>query len=92
MQFTWIKKKMYDAVKDHQSAGACIQNMLLAVHELGLGAVWLGQILQNKEQVNEVLEIDDQFDLMALLAIGFPQHTNQQSRRNPLEDFILNEF
>jgi nitroreductase len=83
---------MYDAVKDHQSAGACIQNMLLAVHELGLGAVWLGQILQNKEQVNEVLEIDDQFDLMALLAIGFPQHTNQQSRRNPLEDFILNEF
>jgi len=83
---------MYDAVKDHQSAGACIQNMLLAVHELGLGAVWLGQILQNKEQVNEVLEIDDQFDLMALLAIGFPQHTNQQSRRNPPEDFILNEF
>jgi len=86
------REKMYDPVKDHQSAGACIQNMLLTVHELGLGAVWLGQILQNKEQVNKVLDLDDQFDLMAVLAIGYPQHTNQQSRRNPPLDFILHEF
>ena len=86
------RKKMYDPVKDHQSAGACIQNMLLAVHELGLGAVWLGQILQSKERVNEVLELDDQFDLMAVLAIGYPKHTDQQSRRHPSADFILHEF
>ncbi len=83
---------MYDAVKDHQAAGACIQNMLLAAHELGLGAVWLGQILQNKEQVNEILQLSDQYDLMALLALGYPQHRNQQSRRQPLTDFILHEF
>jgi len=86
------RKKMYDPVKDHQSAGACIQNMLLAVYELRLGAVWLGQILQNKERVNEVLGLDEQFDLMAVLAIGFPQHNNQQSRRHPPADFILHEF
>ena len=86
------QEKMYDPVKDHQSAGACIQNMLLTIHELGLGAVWLGQILQNKKQVNKVLDIDDQFDLMAVLAIGYPRHTNQQSRRHPSEDFILHDF
>ena len=39
------KEHMYDAVKDHQSAGACIQNMLLAAEALGLGAVWLGYAL-----------------------------------------------
>ena len=80
---------MYDEVKDHQSAGACIQNMLLCTEELGLGGVWLGQILKNKKQVNEVLELDDRFDLMAILAIGHPEHRNQQSRRKPLSDFIL---
>jgi len=86
------KDIMYDPVKDHQAAGACIQNMLLAAHELGLGAVWLGQILKNKNQVNDILQLSDQYDLMALLALGHPQHRNQQSRRQPLTDFILHEF
>lgn len=80
---------MYDEVKDHQAAGACIQNMLLCTEELGLGGVWLGQILKNKKKVNEVFELDDRFDLMALLAIGHPAHHDQQSRRKPLSDFIL---
>ncbi len=86
------QKIMYDTVKDHQAAGACIQNMLLTAHELQLGAVWLGQILKNKSRVNEVLQLSEQYDLMALLAIGHPQHRNQRSERQPLTDFILHEF
>jgi nitroreductase len=86
------QEKMYDATKDHQAAGACIQNMLLAAHALGLGAVWLGQILKNKEKVNEVLELRSRYDLMALLALGHPQHNKQSSQRQALEDFILHEF
>ncbi len=83
---------MYDEVKDHQAAGACVQNMLLCIEDLGLGGVWLGQILKNKKQVNEVLELDNRFDLMALLAIGHPEHHNQQSRRKPLSEFILKKL
>ncbi len=83
---------MYNAVKDHQSAGACIQNMLLAAAELGLGAVWLGQILQNKDQVNAILQLGNTYDLMAVLALGYPLHRNQQSQRKPLADFILKEI
>ncbi len=86
------QEKMYDSVKDHQAAGACIQNMLLAAHELKLGAVWLGQILKNKQQVNDVLQLSEQYDLMAVVALGYPLHRTQQSRRLPLEDFILHEF
>jgi nitroreductase len=86
------QEKMYDRVKDHQAAGACIQNMLLTAHELGLGAVWLGQILAKKDKVNEVLRLNSQYELAALLAFGYPQHRNQQSQRLPLETFILHEF
>lgn len=86
------QEKMYDRVKDHQAAGACIQNMLLAAHELGLGAVWLGQILTNKDKVNAVLRLDNHYELAALLALGYPQHRNQQSQRLPLETFILHEY
>lgn len=80
---------MYDEVKDHQAAGACLQNMLLSAEALGLGAVWLGQILKNKEAVNQVLGLNDDHDLMALLAIGHPAHHRQQSTRKPIEHFIL---
>lgn len=86
------REAMYDEVKDHQAAGACIQNMLLAAEELGLGAVWLGQILQNRAQVNGLLELDDRFELMAVVAVGHPAHRNQNSQRNPFATFILQEI
>jgi nitroreductase len=83
------KDDMYDAVKDHQSAGACIQNILLAAEALGLGAVWLGQILKNKIEVNRILELADNFDLMAVIALGYPQHHNQKSRRKDISELLL---
>ncbi|MBU0731040.1 MAG: nitroreductase family protein [Proteobacteria bacterium] len=83
------KEAMYDEVKDHQAAGACIQNMLLAVEALNLGAVWLGQILKNKDQVNKILELSDTLDLMAVVAIGHPGHRDQKTKRKDLDQLIL---
>jgi nitroreductase len=80
---------VYDRGKDQQSAGACIQNMLLAAESLSLGGVWLGQILKNKEQVNQILAIDERYELMAMLALGYPAHRNQKSNRKDLNHFIL---
>ena len=83
---------MYNEVKDHQAAGACIENMLLATEALNLGAVWLGQILQNKREVNALLDLPHDYDLMAILAIGHPAHHDQKSQRKPLQDVILKEL
>ncbi len=80
---------MYDAVKDYQAIGACIQNMLLAIEECGLGGVWLGQILKNRDDVNRILGVESRYELMAVLALGHPAKTDQQSNRKPLADFIL---
>jgi len=83
---------MYDMVKDCQAAGACIQNILLAAEALGLGAVWLGQILKNKDKVNRILELDENFDLMAVVALGHPLHRNQKSRRKEFATFLLKQI
>lgn len=80
---------MYDEVKDHQAAGACVQNMLLAAHALGLGGVWLGQILANKAQVNELLGLSGRHDLMAVVALGHPVPRQRTSSRKPIDDFLL---
>lgn len=83
---------MYDEVKDHQSTGAAIQNMLLTAESLGLGAVWLGQILKNKHEVNAELGIGNRYDLMAVIAVGHPAHRNQKSHRKNVNDFILKKI
>ena len=85
------KDHMYHYVKDVQSIGACIQNMLLATHSLGLGAVWLGEILENKEKVNKVLEAPDSFELMAVVALGHPNGKKRISERKEPGQLIFRE-
>jgi len=58
--------RVYDKTKDVQAIGACIQNMLLTIHSLGLGGIWLGEILKNKERVAELLGAGKDLELMPL--------------------------
>jgi nitroreductase len=83
---------MYDPVKDYMSVGAAIQNMLLMIESLDLGAVWLGQILKNKRQVSDIFGVEKRFDLMAMIAIGHPSHRNQKSHRKDISDFIIKKL
>lgn len=86
------KRAMYHEVKDHQSIGACIQNMLLAAHGLGLGAVWLGEILKEAEQVRELLGQTTDLELMAVVAIGHPVSLSHSSTRKDPSEMLLAEF
>jgi len=83
---------MYHEVKDHQSMGACHQNMLLAAHAMGLGAVWLGEILKSAREVRELFGLPDAMDLMAVIAIGHPAGTGGRSDRKPVEEVLLKEL
>jgi nitroreductase len=85
------KERSYDHVKDCQAIGACIQNLLLTVYAQGLGAVWVGEILKNGERVLKILELPERLELMAVVAIGDPAHSNQSSHRLPVEELIIFE-
>jgi nitroreductase len=84
---------IYNEVKDHQGIGACIENMLLAAHGLGLGAVWLGEILKSAREVRERLGVSAQMELMAVIAVGHPvTATGERTSRLPLEELLLKEL
>ncbi len=83
---------MYNDVKDHQSMGACIQNMLLAAHAMGLGAVWLGEILKNADTVRTLLEVPETMELMAVVALGRPVPGNHSSKRKEVSEVLLKEL
>jgi len=82
-------KACYDRTKDLLAIGACIQNMLLMAESLNLGTCWLGEILKNKEKVNEVLNIDkSRYELVAVIAVGYKDE-NPVSEREELDKLIL---
>ena len=85
------KSVMYHEVKDHQAMGACIQNMLLAAHGLGLGAVWLGEILKNADEVRTLLGLSRDMDLMAVVALGHPASQKHSSKRKEVSEVLLKE-
>ena len=81
--------KIYHREKDIQGIGACLQNMLLEIHALGLGAVWLGEIIRSNLQVKEILGLGDELELMAVLAVGYPDETPKPIKRKALRELIV---
>ena len=82
-------EKSYHREKDIQAIGACLQNMLLEAHSLGLGTVWLGEIIRSNEQIKAVLGLARKLDLMAVVALGHPDEIPKSVKRKPLADLIV---
>jgi nitroreductase len=86
------KDSMYHQIKDHQSGGAAVQNMLVAAHSLGLGGVWLGEILNQEPEVLQALGLDPEaWELVAVVAMGRPE-PGGSSTRKPLEELMIEEL
>lgn len=83
---------MYDEIKDYMALGACVENMLLAAHGLGLGAVWLGQILNQADAVKDLLGIPKEMKLAAVVALGRPARRGQVSERRELSELMLDKY
>lgn len=84
------KEAVYDEMKDCQAAGAAIQNMMLAAHSLGIGSVWIGQILAQEPAVLAALKLPaERYRLMALVAFGRPDDGDTRAGRQPLSTFLL---
>ena len=55
-----------------QSVSAAIQNLQLAAHALGLATCWMTAPLFAKQQLHELLEIEEPWQMAAVVPIGFP--------------------
>ena len=85
----------YDRTKDIQAIGAFMQNILLAIHaQENIGAVWIGEILNKKKEVNEVFKFPvEKFELMGVIAVGYiddarEKVSDKQRDRRMVVEFI----
>ena len=76
-----------------QSAAAAIQNMLLTIHNLELGACWICH-LPSKKQLRKIFKIPTNFSPIAYIAIGYKKNEPLEiPRKYNLDEIIgFNEF
>ncbi|MFI5267296.1 MAG: nitroreductase family protein [Chloroflexota bacterium] len=72
-----------------QSIGAAIQNLLLALHLIGLAACWMCAPLFCPEIVQATLTLPEDWEPQALITIGRPVEPPPAPQRRPMDDLLL---
>ena len=83
------KMRSYHYIKDVQSCGAAIQNMLLAAHEMGIGSCWIGNLLEKADAINKLLEADDSLELMSVVSLGYGRGKSINVGRKDINEFLI---
>lgn len=91
-----LKKASDDLNKDYwvQDCSAASENILLAAHAYGLGAVWCG-VYPNPDRVppiKEVLNIPDYMIPLNIITLGYPAETPQPKDKWNADDVIYQKF
>jgi len=70
-----------------QSTAAAVTTMLLVLHHMGLGAVWLVSPIQAKKEIEAILNVPSNTDLICLVAVGYPDESSQKDRK-PVDEVL----
>lgn len=77
---------------EHKSASVstalAIENLLLAAPQLGLGASPLTGPLLAAHRLSELMKIPASWDLLALIAVGYPDEEPRKTERKPVDSVL----
>lgn len=62
--------------------------IMLAAHAFGLGTVWI-QTMRDNDKIREILGLPDNFFVVSLLAIGYPDEHPTPKPRKPLSEILF---
>ena len=71
-----------------QTVGAFVDHLLLGLHTLGLGAVWMAGPTQAKKQVEKIVGMGKNEDFIALIPVGFPDEQPAAPARKPMSELV----
>ena len=74
---------------DIQSAGASIQNILLAAVDMGYGACWLSGAMFAREEIEKMLTIQAPEKVLAFVVIGKPRSEHKPRVKPNLADSLV---
>ena len=71
-----------------QGTAAAIQNVLLRLHEMGLGASWMTNPLIAAGELEALLEVKKPWHLMAMIPVGLPASIPAMPRRKAVSSVV----
>lgn len=74
-------------VGDNLSIGACVENMCLRATDLGIGSLWIRDIVYVADEVAKMLGHED-MELNCAVSIGYPNEFPKQRPRKKLKDIV----
>jgi nitroreductase len=69
-----------------QSVSSAIAYLLLVLHQMGLGAVWMTGPMQAKGEIEMILNVPGDMDLAAIVPVGYPAEHPDPRERKPIKD------
>jgi nitroreductase len=85
------RKDVWDLPYD---TGAAIENMLLMVTALGLGACWVIAPcidIRDEERLKNLLGVPEGFKVVSIIAVGHPTRAHRPRPRMPLSELVCSE-
>lgn len=84
LDHTAIKSYLY------LNAAIAIDHITLRAIDLGLGSCWI--MMFDNEKVKHLLELDDKYEVVALLPIGYPDQSPSQRPRLDIDKVLIKEI
>ncbi len=72
------------------NAAIAIDHITLRAVDLGLGSCWV--MMFDKEKVKDVLNLDERYDVIALIPVGYPDQTPEQRPRLKMDEILLKQL
>ncbi len=69
-----------------QSVASAIAYLLLILHQMGLGAVWMTGPMQAKGEIEKILKVPSELDIIAFIPVGYPAESPVPKERRPLRE------
>ncbi len=74
-------------ISDNLSIGACIENMCLRATDLGVGSLWIRDIVYVADEVSSLLKHED-MELNCAVSLGIPNGMPKPKPRKELKDIM----
>lgn len=69
-----------------QTVASATTYLLLILHQMGLGAVWMTGPLQARSKIDELLNIPVDMDVISVVLTGYPAEKPEQMPRRPIDE------
>ncbi|MEK7353061.1 MAG: nitroreductase family protein [Chloroflexota bacterium] len=81
-----IKKWRNIADSRIQSVASAIAHLLLILHQMGIGTVWMTGPMQAKNEIEKLLKVPPEFDIVAFIPVGYPAESPVSRGRKPVKE------